>query len=134
METTSQLTVLAANQPGTLAEICASLAAKGVNILGMNVIDHVDFAMIRMVVDQDKAAVHILGEAGLLVMESELIRLSLGGGPGVLEKIARILGEGKFNIEYMYATEAKEGNVPMAYLKTNDNEGALKLIREKLVP
>ena len=95
MEIVQQLSVLAANQPGTLANICGMLRDENVNIRGITVADHVDHALVRMVVDDATRAAHLMGEAGLVVLEGAVIRIDLAFGPGSLEYVAEALGQGQ---------------------------------------
>jgi hypothetical protein len=132
MKIVPQLTILAANKPGVLANICGSLSDEQINIIGITVVDHLEYAMIRMVVSEPQKAIHLLGEAGILVLEGEVIQLSLKKGPGSLEYVAEILAEENLNIEYVYATESTNNGDSTLFLKSNDNHKALEVLRKKL--
>ncbi len=132
MKLTTQLTILAANKPGVLADICGTLSDNEINIIGITVIDHLEYAMIRMVVNDPNKAVHLLGEAGILVLEGEVIQLSLKKGPGSLEYVAEILAHENLNIEYVYATESTNNGESTLFLKSNHNEKAIEVLRKKL--
>lgn len=125
MEIVKQILVLAANQPGTLANICGTLADEKINIQGISVVDHVDHALIRIVVDDVTRALHLLGESGLPVLEDEVLRVKVPGGPGSLEHIAQIMADGGLNINYAYASEPPDGGT-FLILKTSDDAAALK--------
>jgi hypothetical protein len=132
MEIVTQLSILAANQPGTLANICGTLRDEKLNIRGIMVVDHVDHALIRMVVDEPIKAAHLLGEAGLLVLEGEVIHIDLAYGPGSLEHVADALAQGQLNIAYVYATEPQtDGALSNMYLMTDDNARAIAVLRER---
>lgn len=132
MKIVEQLTILAANKPGVLANICGSLSDENINILGITVVDHLEYAMIRMVVSDPKKAVHLLGEAGILVYEGEVLQIPLKKGPGSLEFVAEILAEEKLNIEYVYGTESSNNGEAILYLKSNNNQKALEILKKKL--
>jgi hypothetical protein len=132
MEIVKQLSVLAANQPGTLANICGMLRDERVNIRGITVADHVDHALVRMVVDDSTRAAHLMGEAGLVVLEGDVIRIDLAFGPGSLEYVAEALGQGGLNIAYVYATEPPgEDGLSSMYVMTDDNPRGLATLRKK---
>ncbi len=131
MEIVKQLSILAANQPGTLANICGSLLDEKINIQGLMVLDHTDHTLIRIVVDKSNRAMHLLGEAGLLVMESELLKVELKDGPGALEDIARVLGEENLNIDYLYATEPRNHSTSTVFMRTGDDQKAIKVLRAR---
>lgn len=132
MKIVDQLTILAANKPGVLANICGSLSDENINILGITVVDHLEYAMIRMVVSDPKKAVHLLGEAGILVYEGEVLQIPLKKGPGSLEFVAEILSEENLNIEYVYGTESNNNGEAILYLKSNNNQKALEILKKKL--
>lgn len=132
MEIVKQLSVLAANRPGTLANICGMLRDEKINIRGITVADHVDHAVVRMVVDEAVRAVHLLGEAGLVVLEGEVIRIDLAFGPGSLEYVAEALGQGGLNIAYVYATEPPQANaLSSMYVMTDNNALALGVLQKR---
>lgn len=132
MKLVNQLLIFTANKPGVLANICGSLNDEKVNILAISILDHVDYALVRMVVDDTTKAVHLLGEAGLPVEEDQVINVPLPQGPGVLEKVANSLAEVGVNIHYAYASEATDGGLTTLIVKTNDDPKALHVLREKL--
>jgi hypothetical protein len=111
-----QLSIFLANVPGTLAKVLKILANKKINLLGMMVFDSVDHAVIRMVVNDPIKATHLLGNHGLLVIESDVLGIQLEDKPGALLKIAARLAAAKVNISYTYATDGAGGDV-MAFLR-----------------
>lgn len=131
MEIMTQLLILATNRPGTLANICGTLGDEKINIQGISVVDHVDHALIRIVVDDPTKAIHLLGEAGLPVMEDRVLRILMDGGPGELEQIANIVSEVGLNIHYAYATESPAGGKSSLILKTDDDERALQALEKR---
>ncbi|MCS7205335.1 MAG: ACT domain-containing protein [Leptospiraceae bacterium] len=133
MKIVPQLTIIASNKPGVLANICGSLSDENINITGISVVDHIEYAIIRMVVSDPKKAIHLLGEAGVPVLESEVIEVPLKKGPGSLEYVAEILANENLNIEYVYATESpSNGGESILFLKSNDNKKAFEVLQKKL--
>ncbi len=130
MELTKQLLVLATNQPGTLANICGALSDEKINIQAISIVDHVDHALVRIVVDNPVKALHLLGEAGLPVLEDSALKLTMAGGPGALEKIAQAMSDAGLNIHYAYASEPPSGGGAGLILKTSDDEKALSALRK----
>ena len=95
----TQLSIFLENRPGTLARALDALAEHQVNVLGISVVAGVDHAVVRMVVDRVREAVHVLGEAGVLAIESEIVGLTVSNSPGALSKITRRLAKAKVNID-----------------------------------
>jgi hypothetical protein len=124
MDTMKQLAVFVANRPGTLAQICDTLAQNKVNILGISVADAMDHAVLRFVVDNAAVAVHILGETGLLVLDSDVLAIALDNQPGSLSDVSRALGEAGVNIEYAYGGTRQADRSGTLFLKVSDTDAA----------
>ena len=103
MHITQQLALFLENKPGTLAAVCQALADEHINILAISVLDAVDHAVVRMVVNDPPKAIHLLGEHGVLVVERDVLLLEGRSRPGELARIARTLADHKVNIEYAYS-------------------------------
>jgi len=128
METLKQLAVFVANRPGTLAQVCQRLAENGVNILGLSVADAVDHAVLRFVVDKPAVALHVLGDAGLLVVDSDIIALQLPNRPGQLSELGRIFAEAGINIEYAYGGMGAPDRIGTLFVKVADIEKAREAV------
>jgi hypothetical protein len=104
MEKTLQLSVSMENTPGQLGRLCRVLAQAGVNIRGVSVADAADVSIIRLVVNDPKAAQSALREAGLCVVAQNVLIVDLEDKPGALEDMAFRLGEAGINVQYVYGT------------------------------
>ena len=104
MPIVKQLTILLANNPGSLSNVCADMANKDINILAMSVLDTIDSGLIRMVVDNHEHAVKTLKEAGLNVIETDVLSLEMTHKPGTLAEITKQLSKARINIEYAYVS------------------------------
>ena len=90
-----QLSIFLENKPGVLAEVCKTLQAHDINIRGISVSDTVDHAVVRMIVSDPHAAIHILGEHGTLVVETDVLAIELSDSPGELAKLASQLASAR---------------------------------------
>ncbi len=104
MPIVKQLTILLANSPGSLSNVCADMASKDINILAMSVLDTIDSGLIRMVVDDHEHAVKALKDAGLNVIETDVLSLEMTHKPGTLAEITKRLSKARINIEYAYVS------------------------------
>ena len=98
--TATQLAVFLANRPGALARVSEALANAGINIYALATSDTVDHTVVRMVVSNPTKALMLLGEAGVLALETDVLTIETENEPGVLAKIAERLAEAEVNIEY----------------------------------
>src|SRR5438445_13843453 len=100
IESATQLAVFLANRPGALARVCAALAKAGINIHALATSDTIDHSVVRMVVSDPTKALMLLGEAGVLALENDVLMIESGNEPGTLAKIAACLAATDINIEY----------------------------------
>lgn len=128
MELRRQIAMFLKNEPGVLARVCRALAEKKVNILGISVQDAVDHAVVRMVTSDPRKAVHIVGEAGVLAIESDVIALRLSNRPGGLGRVAAKLGRARINIDYLYGSTATSADEALIFLKVSDARKAKRLL------
>ena len=104
MAIVQQLSVFVKNEPGILHQMCESLAAWNINIRAISVSDTVDHAVVRLIVDDPAKALHILGQRGMLVVETDLLALELSNQPAMLAEATRKLAEAGVNVEYAYGS------------------------------
>src|SRR5207245_4567808 len=88
IETATQLAVFLANRPGALARVCEALAKAEINIHALATSDTVDHTVVRMVVSDPTKALMLLGEAGVLALETEVLSIETASEPGVLGPLA----------------------------------------------
>jgi hypothetical protein len=130
VETATQLAVFLANRPGALARVCEALAKAGVNIHALATSDTVDHTVVRMVVSDPTKALMLLGEAGVLAIETEVLTIETASQPGVLAKIAERLAEAEVNIEYAYLASGRGAEKGLIILRPSDVEKARRVLQE----
>jgi hypothetical protein len=130
VETATQLAVFLANRPGALARVCDALGNAGINIQALATSDTVDHTVVRMVVSDPTKALMLLGEAGVLAVETEVLTIETTSEPGVLGKIAEALAEADINIEYTYLAASRGSQKGLIILRPSDIEKATRLLQE----
>jgi len=128
MKVCKQLAVFVANRPGTLAQVSKILAQEGINILGLSVADAVDHAVLRLIVSDPNKAVHLLEDAGLLVLDTDVLALKLQNTPGNISKLSEALANENINIAYAYGGLDEGDQEGTLYLKVSDTEKAKEVI------
>jgi hypothetical protein len=123
MKTERQLSIFLENKPGVLAEMCRDLAAHRINLRALTVADHVDHAVVRLVVDKPTKAIHVLEERGALVVVSEVMAVSVADKPGALASLARKLARQQVNIDYLYGSSTHGGGRVTLYLRVSKGGG-----------
>lgn len=124
-----QLTIFLVNKPGVLAEVCKALARHGVNLRALSVSDTVDHAVVRMVVDHVQTAIHVLGDQGALVVETDVLAIQLPNEAGALAKLAGRLAREKINIEYAYGSTG--GEAATLFLRVSDTKKAARMLKAR---
>jgi hypothetical protein len=130
IETATQLAVFLANRPGALARVCEELARAGINIYALATSDTVDHTVVRMVVSDATRALMLLGEAGVLALETEVLMIETASEPGVLASIAERLAQAGINIEYAYLAAGREAEKGLIVLRPSDVEKAKSVLGE----
>ena len=130
IETATQLAVFLANRPGALARVCEALGNAGVNIHALATSDTVDHTVVRMVVSDPTKALMLLGEAGVLALETEVLSIETASEPGVLGQIAERLAEADVNIEYAYLAGGREAEKGLIILRPSDVEKARSVLED----
>ena len=130
IELATQLAVFLANRPGALARVCEALAKAEINIHALATSDTVDHSVVRMVVSDPTKALMLLGEAGVLALESDVLVIETDNKPGVLAKIAERLAESEVNIEYVYLAGSPKAAKGLIILRPSDVEKAQSVLRD----
>jgi hypothetical protein len=130
IEPATQLAVFLANRPGALARVCEALAQAQINIHALATSDTVDHTVLRMVVSDPTKALMLLGEAGVLALETEVLMIETTNEPGVLAKIAERLAKAEVNIEYAYLAGGRGAEKGLIVLRPSDVEKAQNALRD----
>jgi hypothetical protein len=75
-------------------------------------------------VDKPVRAMVVLGEAGLLVLETDIIALHLTNRPGEMSELGSRLSQAGVNIEYAYGGMGSGETSGVLFLKVSDEEAA----------
>src|SRR5438094_4801597 len=130
IETATQLAVFLANRPGALARVCDALAKAEININALATSDTVDHTVVRMLVSDPTKALMLLGEAGVLALETEVLMIETANQPGVLAKIAERLAEAGVNIEYGYLAGGRGVEKGLILLRPEDIKKAQRALQD----
>ncbi len=131
MEIIKQLSVFLDNKPGTLAKVCEALAEKKINIYALTISDTIDHAVVRLVVSDPIGALHLFGERGVLVVETDVLMLENSNKPGALANIAERLAKARINIDYAYLATSPGAKLGLLILRVKNPERALAVLGSK---
>jgi hypothetical protein len=118
-----QLCIFLENKPGVLSRLCRGLAAAKINLKAISVLDSLDHAVVRLVVDKPAAAKRLFEDHLLLVIENDLLALSLADRPGELGRVADRLAKARVNISYVFGSAPNGAGCGTIYLRVEAPRG-----------
>jgi hypothetical protein len=125
-----QISVAIENQPGRLGHIGRLLSRQNIYISAFSVIDNVEQAMVRLMTGDPTAARAALEQAGLPVVEVEVLVIEISDSPGSLAIIGETLAAADINIEYAYSSTTSVGNMGRLIVKTANPRAAQSVLAE----
>ena len=130
IESATQLAVFLSNRPGALSRVCEELASAEINIHALSISDTADHSVVRMVVSDPTKALMILGERGVLALETEVLMIETNNQPGTLGQIAERLAHADVNIEYAYMAATVNSSRGLMILRPSDVDKAQRVLRD----
>jgi hypothetical protein len=112
-----QLCIFLQNKPGVLAKLCRALSAERINMRAISVSDSLDHAVVRLVVDKPLVARRLFEDHNLLVIENDLLALTLADRPGELGKVSARLAKARLNISYLYGSVPTGDGTATVYMR-----------------
>ena len=123
-----QIAVFLDNRPGMLLRTCQALSADHINIRALSILDTVDHAIVRMIVDKPKEAEQTLSRIHAMVQVRDVIVMEVPNKVGALAKVAEQLATAGINMEYAYCTAAVPDSAGILILRTNDLEATINAL------
>ena len=119
-----QLTVFVENKQGSLVDITDTLAENSVNLRALSIAETQEFGLLRLIVNDNDAAVSALTDKGYLLKVTEVVGVKIGDAPGKLSKALAVLADAGINVEYLYAFMARTEKHAYVVLRPTDNAAA----------
>lgn len=129
--TVRQLSVFAENRVGQFLRIIRLLEQTEVHILAISVVNSVDCAVIRLIVDEPDEAEALFRLNGFSVSECEIIVVSVPSGNRALVQIWTALLTGEINVNYTYPLLARPNGLPAIAIQPDSHEMAINVLRDK---
>ncbi len=126
MRIDKQIAIFLDNRPGLLARICEELTKAKINMIALSIADSLDYAIVRLVVDDFAKAEKLIRAIHKDVHVRDVVVFEMENHPGALARIAEQLSNAGINIEYAYATAAESRSTMV--LRTNDLEGTVNAL------
>ena len=119
-----QLTVFVPNRKGTIVAVTDVLAKNNINMRALSIAETEDFGILRLIVNDEKAAEKVLEEQGYLIKVVDVVGVKIGDEPGKLTEALNVLDKSDINVEYLYAFMARTEKHAYVVLRVENNEKA----------
>ena len=125
-----QLTVFVQNKKGTVVSVTDILSKNNINLRALSIAETQDFGILRLIVNDEKAAEAVLAENGYLIKVIDVVGLKIGDEPGKLAAALDVLDKADINVEYLYAFMARTEKHAYVVLRVEDNAVAEKVLTD----
>ena len=123
-----QLTVFVQNKKGTVVSVTDILSKNNINLRALSIAETQDFGILRLIVNDEKAAEAVLAENGYLIKVIDVVGVKIGDAPGKLAAALSVLDEANINVEYMYAFMARTEKHAYVVIRVEDNDIAEQVL------
>src|SRR5262249_30110434 len=124
-----QFNVFVENRLGNLLSVIRRFETSDNRIVSLTVVDSADCAIIRLVLSDPERALEVFQQAGLTVVESDLLVVQLPEGTQPLLQICKALLKAELNIHYAYPLMiGPHGHAALA-LHVEDHEMAAQTLQ-----
>ena len=104
-----QLSIFVENKKGELTDTINVLSSKHISIKSINLVDSIEFGILRVIVDDLDKAINTLHEAGFSLKVTDVFAVQIDDHIGSFAKVVSNLSEHDINIEYTYTVCHKDG-------------------------
>ena len=125
-----QLTVFIQNKKGAVVSVTDTLSKNNINIRALSIAETKDFGILRLIVNDEKAAEAVLTENGYLIKVIDVVGVKIGDEPGKLTAALDVLDKADINVEYLYAFMARTEKHAYVVLRVEDNAVAEKALTD----
>jgi len=126
-----QFGIFLENRVGNLHDLLRRLEGQQLRIMALSILDSVDCAVVRLVVDNYERGKDVLNLAGFQVFEADLIGVELPDDPQPYVKICMALLQAEINIHYTYPLLYRRKGQGAIALYVDDIDLGLKTLAEK---
>lgn len=126
-----QLSIFLPNRVGALLAVTRCLDAFAIQIRGLQIIDSVDHAVVRMVVDRPGLAQEALLTEGYAVVETDLIGVALPEGSDGIRQVLQALLLAELNVHYVYPLIRGALSQTVLAVHVEDVESAVRVLSDK---
>lgn len=125
----TEISVFLPNNPGVLAKFIDLLNNNNIHIKAITAAETPDYGLLLILVDKPEECIELLNENSYELSATEVLAVRFSEDLNSLFDIAKVLGDNKVNIEYLYMTVVN-GDTLMI-VRVNDNDKAQELLMKE---
>lgn len=125
--TVRQISVFLDDRVGALSRLFQAFEGSDVRVVGMSVVHAIDCAIVRLICDDNDAAISALKDRNFPISETELVVVEVPAGHG-LRSICSALLAGEVNIDYAYPLLTRPTGRAALAIHTEELETAVRLL------
>ena len=126
-----QFCVFLENRVGSLHEVLRNLERNDLRIIALSIVDSIDFAVVRVIVDVPERAADILKLQGIPFMENDVLAVELPDDPQPYMTVVGALVRAEMNIHYTYPLLFRRNVRGAIVLHVDNLELAQQVLREQ---
>lgn len=115
-----QISVLIDNKPGSLAKMTRHLAAKGINLRALSLIETREFSTARIIVHDPDKCIDILKRADYRYSETYVLVIAVSDKVGGMADMLEIVAAEHINVDYVYSLVDAGTGLAGIILRTGD--------------
>ncbi|MDD4202155.1 MAG: amino acid-binding protein [Candidatus Omnitrophica bacterium] len=125
-----QVSIFLENKEGHLLTVIKLLGDNDINIRSINIAENKDFGIVRLILNDSRKALEVLGANGITAKITEIIAVEIDDKPGSLANILEIFHEHKINMEYMYGFIQRYSQKALVVFRVDDINNAIKVLSD----
>ena len=128
-----QLSLFIENRPGTLSAVCKVLKENDLNIRTLSLADTPKFGILRLLLPDHAKAKEVLGKAGFVVNETDVLAIKVPDYAGGLADLLSIIDKYELQVEYMYAFASGKDNSAVNVFRFENPEDAIAKLQNESI-
>ena len=126
-----QISVFVENKPGRIERVTEIMAKANVNIRAFTVMGTYEYGVMKFLVDKPDNALEALKAQGISANKREIIAIPMDDRPGGLNRVAKIFGQRKVNIEDAYGFVIEDKKRAVMVVDVEKIAEAEKILKEE---
>lgn len=129
-EPVRQFSVFAENRVGRLNDLIVLLQSNNVHVMAITILDTIDTAIIRFIVDDPDSARVLMSQHGFAYHETEIVAVEINSEADLKGVLAALL-EAEVNIHYIYSFIKRPEGKSAFVLNVEDPEIAAQSVHQR---